>query len=151
SVIEMQNNEDQLIKTITPLGLPVQLIPCPFPYKGMIAICSDIDGTSIDDFRNIHRYLNTQEETPIGRGVGLDIADSIWFYKMRGDSQMAFFTDHSWNSPSIEAEELIYYAKMGWIDTIHTYGNFNLQPGIAVEFIREHAIRALEILQKDDV
>ena len=53
----------------------------PYPYKGLLAICSDVDATSPWEFIRIHRFLNTL--TPAipyyGNGVGLDIGDSFFF------------------------------------------------------------------------
>lgn len=128
---------------------------CPPPYRAMVAICSDIDQTRIDVFREIHRFMNTREETCIGRGVGLDIADSLWMYKSPHSNvfrdNLAYFTDYGWTRPGPYADELMDYARAGWIDTLHTYGNFNLLPAHPSKFTREHAIHALDILEKNGV
>ncbi len=147
----MPSAENSPPRAKTPSEPPVRLRRSPHPYKGMIAICSDIDGTNIDAFRAIHRYLNTLGKTAIGRGVGLDIADSMWFYKMRGSPDLAFFRGHSWKRPSAVAQEIIHYAKSGWIDTLHTYGNFNLGARRVVEFTREHAVAALAVSQQSGI
>lgn len=47
----------------------------PLPYRAMLAICSDIDQARIDTFREIHRFLNTEADTYLGKGLGLDIAE----------------------------------------------------------------------------
>lgn len=127
----------------------------PYPYRAMLAICSDIDGTRIDTFRETHRFMNTMEVTAAGPGVGLDIADSAWFYqppyagKVR--EQIAYFTDFSWKHPTPYADEIVEYARHGWIDTLHTYGNFNHAGELTVPFARAHALNALEALERNRV
>lgn len=134
----------------------VRLRRFPCPYRAMLAICSDIDQTRIDTFRETHRFLNTLEETSMGRGVGLDIANSCWMYKapfpgnMLRDS-MSYFAGYSWETPSSYAAEMIEYLKRGWIDTLHSYGNFNYQGDKTVAFTREHALRALEVLEAHQI
>ena len=46
----------------------------------MLALCNDVDEMRLSQFREIHRFLNTLEETTMGPGVGLDVGDSLWFY-----------------------------------------------------------------------
>ena len=127
----------------------------PPPYHAMLAICSDIDRMRIDALRETHRFLNTVERTSMGPGVGLDIADSIWLYKApfhdpRRDD-LAYFSGLSWDTPSVYGAELLHYARQGWIDTLHSYGNFSRTPGIEVRFTREHAARGLDVLQRNGV
>ena len=52
----------------------------PFPYKAMMTICSDLDETP-DRARyfEIARFLNTDAETPAGKGVGLEVGNTIYF------------------------------------------------------------------------
>ena len=64
---------------------------------------------------------------------------------------LAYFKDHSWKTPSLYAAEIMDYARQGWIDTLHTYGNFNAVRGLDVRFTREHAERALEVLVESGV
>ncbi len=134
----------------------VRLRRVPHPFRAMLAICSDIDQTRLDSFREIHRFMNTLEETSMGRGVGLDVADSCWMYKhpFSGNplrDTMAYFAGHSWETPSPYAPEMIQYLKCGWIDTLHSYGNFNLQGNNTAAFTREHAERAIEVLDANQI
>ncbi|MBV9861113.1 MAG: methyltransferase domain-containing protein [Alphaproteobacteria bacterium] len=117
----------------------------------MLAICSDIDGTCPDTFRETHRFLNTVEETAAGPGIGLDIADSCWLYQpparfRAGTEQFAYFADLSGAEPAPQCRELLHYVRQGWIDTLHTYGNFSDVGRATVPFHRRHAIDALKIL-----
>ena len=64
--------------------MPVTQRRFPYPYKAMLAICSDIDSAYPWQFKRVHRFLNTL--TPAvphyGDGVGLDIGDSFFFKNM---------------------------------------------------------------------
>lgn len=121
----------------------------------MLAICSDIDGTRVDTFRETHRFLNTTAITAAGAGIGLDIADSAWMYQPPHEgnirNQIAYFTDCSWHSAAPWADELIDYMRCGWIDTLHTYGNFSDAGDVTVPFVRNHAVRALEVLERNRI
>jgi SAM-dependent methyltransferase len=134
---------------------PVRLRPVPLPYRAMVAICSDIDGARVDTFRETHRFLNTTADTAVGPGVGLDIADSAWFYQPPHDGkisdQIAYFTDYSGETVTPWAAELIEYMRCGWVDTLHTYGNFSDAGEAAAPFAREHAVRALAVLERAGV
>ena len=43
----------------------------PYPYNAMLAISSDIDDTTLEEFKTYHEILNTKEQTPYGQGLGL--------------------------------------------------------------------------------
>jgi len=114
--------------------MAVTLRKYPYPYMGMLAINSDIDRCTLSEFEEIHRFLNTKEQTSIGEGLGLDIADSFWFYnKQHGwvDELPAGFGDTMCYCQGTDIntykdkEKIIKYLYCGWIDTMHTYGNFN--------------------------
>src|SRR5262245_43007780 len=58
----------------------VEVARYPYPYRAMIAICSDLDETpNWTVYREIMRFLNTTESTSMGRGVGLEVGNSIYF------------------------------------------------------------------------
>lgn len=139
----------------SPAGGPAQPLvgvrKFPYPYRAMLAVCSDIDRTTITRFRNIHRFLNTREQTPIGKGVGLDVADSLWVFKRkRNRADISLLRDHDSHEPENYADELAHYARAGWIDTLHTYGNFTASPG-TIFFERRHASMALDELRRRDI
>ena len=110
-----------------PDDFAVTLRRCPHPYQAMAAICSDSAGMSIDTFRELHRFMNTREKTSIGNGVGLDIAGS--FPLRRGAAPashsavktrraIAAFDGARAGEPSPDAEEILQYMRVGWIDTV---------------------------------
>lgn len=124
----------------------VKLRKFPFPFKAMLAIANDVDEEQIDQFRELHRFFNTREATRMGEGLGLDIGDSFWMYGPHDYDLLTYWKGYDWNSKN-HAEELLRYIKCGWIDSIHSFGDYNQQ----MAFTREHAIQAINELQKQDI
>lgn len=116
----------------------VQLRKFPYPYRAMLSFTSDIDGTTPEEFVQYHRFLNTREQTPMGVGLGLDIGDSFWMYtatntasyvdnkKRQADAVMTYFHGIDPTRPK-DAKRIKYYWQVGWIDSIHSYGDFSRQ------------------------
>jgi len=135
--------------------------PFPCPYSTMLAICSDIDGTTPDEFEAYHKYLNTERDTQMGQGLGLDVGDSFWMYmggdsgadadsKGRGqDAVMTWFEGVS-DTPK-NAKLIAYYFKRGWIDAIHSYGDFSRDDTTDTRFSRALAEQAATALSARDV
>lgn len=114
----------------------VELRPVPYPYRSMLAICSDLDETPDSRvYFEIARYLNTKEITAIGRGVGLEIGNTLYFDMDR--SQFAY-----WNSDDRGRHAARYLIRSGHIDCLHSFGD------LAVT--RRHAANALEELVRHD-
>jgi len=112
----------------------VQLRQLPYPYRGMLAICSDLDETP--DWRvywEIMRFLNTTETTAMGPGVGMEVGNSIYF-DMPQD-QFAY-----WNTDNAGREMVRTLIRSGHIDCLHSYGD--------LAATRQHAIRALDELNR---
>lgn len=116
----------------------VQMREFPYPYQAMLSIASDIDGTTPHEFAQYHQFLNTKENTPMGRGLGLDIGDSFWMYMDTNSSHpyyvdnrkhisnaiMTYFNGIDTNKKK-DAGLINYYYRAGWIDSIHGYGDFS--------------------------
>jgi hypothetical protein len=117
----------------------------PHPYRAMLAISTDIDATTMEAFRETHRFMNTLEQTSMGPGVGLDVANSFWVYGRGAGAEPTLFAGSSWKRPAPMADEVLHYLRCGWIDTLHSYGPFTRV------FTREHAERALDLLSANDV
>lgn len=162
-----ETNRDQLLNQSAQAGdktkQSVKLRKFPYPYRGMLSISTDIDGTAIQEFREIHRFLNTLENTKMGAGVGLDIADSFWMYNMSDrqgyidagqtmtwQEQISYFHGDDWNQP-YQAEEIQKYIEAGWIDTLHSYGDYSRTDPKDTRFTRQHAVEALEELNKQGI
>ena len=112
----------------------VQLRRIPYPYRAMLAICSDLDETP--DRRmycGIMRFLNTTETTAMGPGAGLEAGDSIYF-DMPPD-QFAY-----WNTDDAGREMVRTLIRSGHIDCLHSYGD--------LATTRAHAGRALDELNR---
>ena len=108
----------------------------PYPYRAMLAICSDLDETP-DRFayEEIMRFLNTTETTVMGPGVGLEVGNSIYFDMAPG--QFAY-----WNTDDAGREMVRRLIRSGHIDCLHSFGD--------LATARQHAARALEELTRHD-
>jgi len=118
----------------TTFDVPVRRLP--FPYRSMFAICSDLDETS--DHRAYHeilRFLNTTQSTPVGPGVGLEVASNIYFDMPPG--QFAY-----WNTDDAGRAMVCDLIRSGHIDCLHSYGD--------LATTRDHVRRALDELARRD-
>lgn len=116
------------------------LLPFPWPYKSALAISSDIDDCSPQIFADIHTFLNTDEATPLGQGLGLEISDSAWAWS-HNDGLVSLLDDN--DSPRNYIKKLASLCHQGWIDAFHAFGDFNNTDG----FSRKRAARVYEILK----
>lgn len=114
----------------------VKLRQFPYPYRAMLAICSDLDETPDRSvYWEIMRFLNTTETTAMGPGVGLEVSNSIYFDMSPG--QFAYL-----NTDETGREMVRTLVKSGHIDCLHSYGD--------LATTRTHATRALEELSRHD-
>jgi len=114
----------------------VQLRPYPYPYRCMLAICSDLDGTpSRQVYWEIMRFLNTTETTAMGPGVGLEVGNSIHFRAI--PPQFSYWDTDDAGREMVRA--LIY---SGHIDCLHSFGE--------CVHSRDEAKRALDELRQHD-
>ena len=52
----------------------------PYPYRALLAICSDLDETTDGTaYHELMRFLNTAGESALGPGAGLEVGNSIFF------------------------------------------------------------------------
>lgn len=134
----------------------------PYPYRAMLAITSDIDDTTPEEFAEYHRFLNTEEDTPYGRGVGLDIADSLFMYMAndrpnqtdkegRGLEQVMTYFEGTDTSTERFADEIAHYWQKGWIDSMHTFGDFSRKNVSDVQFKRDYAVKAWEAMKQSGI
>ena len=108
----------------------------PYPYRAMLAICSDLDETPD---RHVYvettRYLNTHRMTSMGPGVGLEVGNTIYF-DMPPD-QFAY-----WNTDDAGRAMIQALIRSGHIDCFHSFGDLARTRG--------HAGRALDELARHD-
>lgn len=102
----------------------------------MLAICSDLDETPDHHvFFEIMRYLNTTEETSMGRGIGLEVGNSIYFDMSPG--QFSY-----WNTDDEGRAMIRSLIQSGHIDCLHSFGD--------LATTRKHAERALDELTRNN-
>jgi hypothetical protein len=131
---EHHTNSDRRSKH--PCQPSVTLRKFPYPYQAALAISSDIDGTSsTDEFLEIQRFLNTQQVTSMGPGIGLEIAANFFMYDTK--RSFSYFT-HSEQARQV----IIDLIHAGYIDAIHTYGDAACH--------RDQILRALDDLYQQD-
>lgn len=115
---------------------PVEIRPLPYPYRAMMAICSDLDETpDWQTYWQIARFLNTDQPTAIGRGVGLEVGNSIYFDMPA--RQFAY-----WNTNDAGRRTVQAMIRSGHIDCLHSYGD--------LAGTRRHVQAALEELVRHD-
>jgi len=106
----------------------------PYPFRAMLAICSDLDETpDADVYFEIARYLNTSQMTRIGRGLGLEVGNTIYFDMPAG--QFSY-----WNTNDRVRQMVHTLIHSGHIDCLHSYGDLATK--------RSHAERALNELER---
>ncbi|NLF32896.1 MAG: hypothetical protein GX591_18665 [Planctomycetes bacterium] len=113
----------------------VEIRPYPYPYRAMLAICSDLDRTP-DRFcyERIMRFCNTTAPTPMGDGVALEVGNSIYF-SMPPD-QFAY-----WNTDSTGRAMVRALIRSGHIDTLHSFGDWartRTEAGAALDELSRH-------------
>src|SRR5215471_430434 len=115
-----------------------------YPYRAALAICNDADAMTGESFRLFHHYLNTDQETPLGRGLNMPIGDSFFLFSSPQSPNKLTFFDGLSDRLSPDAGLLRDCAQAGLIDTLHTYGCFT-RPD---EFSRGLAQRGLDELER---
>lgn len=137
---------------------PIRLRKFPYPYQAMLAIASDADHETLRKFNLVHQFLNTKEMTPMGQGVGLDVADSFFLYNGSDlpvpvdaggvplSREFTYFRGIS--GQRYGADIIDSYIHDGWIDSLHTYGDFSMANPQKTRFSRKLAEQALRALEK---
>jgi len=124
----------------------VRLLRFPAPYRGAVALSNDTD--DLRDPRGwweFLRFLNTTETTWLGPGLGMEVGDSFWFYSDDPDEQPGSYFQGLTQEPSAFAPLIGTLGRAGYLDTLHSYGNFSRHGG----FRREHAVHANDVLQHE--
>jgi len=142
-------------------SIPADLRAFPYPYTSMLALQSHIDGTTPEEYEAVHAYLNDRANTVYGDGLGMDVGDSLWLYAdNNGVSYRAGDTRDiseymTWYKGLTEEEndaDLIREGvEKGWIDSMHTYGDFSRVDTDDVTFTRALAERAIRTLEENNI
>jgi hypothetical protein len=129
----------------------------PYPYQAMLAIASDADHETLRKFNLVHQFLNTTQQTPMGPGLGLDIADTVFMYNgsdlqtttdignLPISAELSYFRGTS--SERYAADVIDRYIHAGWIDGLHTFGDFSMQDESQTLFNRTLAVQAIQALK----
>lgn len=125
----------------------------------MLAISSDADHDTLRKFNLIHEFINTTQMTPMGKGLGLDFADSMFLYNgsnlpgpidyhnMPLAQELTYFRGVS--DKPFEGAILNRYIHGGWIDTLHSLGDFSMVNPHQTQFSRRLAIQAISTLKNN--
>ncbi|MFC5354321.1 hypothetical protein [Azospirillum himalayense] len=113
----------------------------PYPFLGALAISSDAEGFEAGFFHALMSYLNGRGRTPFGKGLGLEVTTSLFFYDRTGASLAYFAEPLPGAARGREADRLDDCLRAGWIDTNHAFGDFE-----GGGFTRDHALYAYEAL-----
>jgi hypothetical protein len=128
----------------------------PYPYQAMLAISPDADHETLRKFNLVHEFLNTHARTPWGPGLGLDVADSFFMYNGSNvptqtdvgkplSDELSYFKGTS--DVRYGADVIDRYIHVGWIDTLHTFGDFTMTDSRQTKFTRALAERAIAALR----
>jgi SAM-dependent methyltransferase len=95
-------------------------------------------------FEDWHAFVSGSGSTPYGDGLGLEVGDSFWIWSDTG----AFALRHAppWERsrpPAPEARRIVELARSGWLDTLHSFGDWNP----TYQLTREEMLRGLELLE----
>ncbi len=124
----------------------IELRAFPYPYKAMLAISNDIDNSpDLRVFLEMMDYLNSSKQTAFGNGLDLEVGNSFWFYNNTGTEQLSYFKGTS-TAESNFAPHCREFWQSGFIDSIHTYGNFD-KGG----FKRKFALTARDEMEKYNI
>jgi hypothetical protein len=127
----------------SPAGaLPATVVPSlrsiPYPYAAMLAVCSDLDETPDRQvYWETAKFLNTTAETCMGRGVGLEVGNTIYFHMPA--EQFSY-----WNTDDHGRAMLHALMRSGHIDCLHSFGDFattRAQAGRAIDALVKHDCR----------
>lgn len=115
----------------------------PYPYRAALALSSDPDFMQPAAFWDVHDFMNGRGLTPLGPGLGLEVTDACFFFAADPARSLAYFEGLS-TRPSRDAGWLAELLRLGWIDTVHAWGDLDGAGG----FTRAHAGAALDALDR---
>jgi hypothetical protein len=145
SVFFSQQRLQRRASSATPHWATVRILPWPYPYRAGFALANDCEYFLWEDFCAIGRWLTATGPTPLGQGLGLPVSSSFWFFSEDPlNLGFSYFERDDWRQKSRLAPRLAELLRLGYLDTLHTYGGFDLRGS----FRREHAKVAVEELDR---
>ena len=119
----------------------------PYPYRAALTICNDADLLTVQSFRRLHRYLNTTESTPWGKGLQLPLGQSFFLFRSPESPNRFSLFDGLSSRLGRDASFMLECARGGLLDVLHTYGCFTR----AEDFSRRLAKGGLDTLERHGV
>jgi hypothetical protein len=109
----------------------VVLRRAPWPYRALLAVCSDLDETpDARVYAETARFLNTRETTAMGEGVGLEVGNSLYFDMPK--EQFSY-----WGTDDRGREMAQALMRSGHIDAVHSWGDLATTRGHAERNLAE--------------
>jgi len=121
-----------------------QVRPLPYPFQGAMAISNDIELASMDYFDSLMKFLNTTDETPLGRGLGLEVTSSCFFFAANAATFSYLEGAEANAARSAASGRMDEYLTSGWFDTNHAFGDFDGVGG----FTRQHAVQCYDAMAR---
>ena len=113
----------------------VTLRKFPYPFRAALTLCSDIDGTdTVKKFLATQNFLNTEHDTDMGPGIGLEIGNS--FFPLTRNDTFSYLSSRPTDRAIVRD-----FIKAGYIDCIHSYG-YGARS-------RNDVLRVLDALEQD--
>ncbi len=152
TLLERLPLDDSGAYPLDPVGVSVR--PYPYPYRAAFTICNDLDSQRAVAFEAWHGYVNGRRTTDDGEGLGLEIGDSFWIWGY--EDLMALHWQYPEEEPRVDSRilgRLVELGRMGWLDTLHSMGNWRLKrqdngTTICLHAHRDQAAYALDRLDK---
>jgi hypothetical protein len=121
----------------------------PYPYRCAMAISNDTDGMTFAAFKDWHDFVNGTKTTSYGKGLSLEVGDSYWVWAYGSNSNSNFSLYHGMPyeqnlEPSPENELISNLGQIGWLDTLHGFGQWTEQWSLN----RERILFALDKIQE---
>lgn len=112
----------------------------PYPFLGALSISNDIEFFDFTFFEVLMKFLNTNQATPFGTGLGLEVTSSF-FFNSAHPYTFSYFLGLGAQVSEV-ATRVDDYLRAGLIDANHAYGDFDNVGG----FTRQHALSCYEVL-----
>ncbi len=131
----------------------VAVRPYPYPYVAAFALSNDVDSMNRAAFEDWHGYVSGTGDTPYGPGLGLEVADSFWMWAGTRSPVLAIhrqYPDELERIASPDVPRIVELARAGWLDTLHSFGNWRKDPAGQADRLghRADAEYALETLDR---
>ena len=134
------------LKFIGYTGSEIKIRAFPYPYKAGLSFAGDITGVATsEEFLSLQEYLCTDEMTPWGGGLSLELGTGFTFYDFEGKSQFTLF-DTSGALNTDAAPVILDFIRSGHIDILNGFGNI---PNIS--FNQDLLNRAVHVLISENL